>query len=69
MSPYPVENLVPRDLVVVEAHVTRFKLKQPGADKKPAAWIDWRAQLELHSISLLGKSAAVIEPEESNVYI
>jgi hypothetical protein len=69
MNPYPVQDLVARDLVLLKVYVTRFKLKQARADKKPAVWIDWHAQLELHSISVLGKSTPSNDTEESDMYI
>jgi hypothetical protein len=69
MNPYPTEDLAIRDLVVVEVNLTRFKLKQPGSDKKNSNWVDWRAQFELRAVSLLGKSTPGSENEESQVYI
>jgi len=69
MNPYPVEELAVRDLVAVEVQMTRFKLKKPGDDRKPSNWVDWRAQFELHAISLFAKSKHIIEEEKSEVYI
>ena len=69
MDPYPIDEVVTRDLVMLELYMTRFKVKKPGEIKKPTNWVDWRAQFELRSVNLLSKSKHVEEEEVSDVYI
>jgi hypothetical protein len=70
MNPYDINEIAPRDLVMLELYMTRFKTKKAGETKRPATWIDWRAQFELRSINFLSKSMYVEQEEqESDVYI
>ena len=62
MGIYPVLDLRPKDLVLLEASISRYRLQQdtsngPGSKSKARyqAWDTWRAHLELRSISVLSK--------------
>lgn len=56
MTRLPAADLKPRDLVLVEADVQRFKT----GDKKQSGWQTWRAFYGLKSVCLLHEA----EPEE-----
>jgi hypothetical protein len=69
MNTYPVNQIAPRDLVMLELYMTRFKVKKPNETKKPPTWIDWQAQFELRSVNLIGKSNHQEVEATSDVYV
>jgi len=69
MNTYPIDQIAPRDLVMLEFYMTHFKVKNPGESKKPPTWVDWRAQFELRSVNLFGKSNYKDEESASDVYV
>ena len=69
MNAYPVDQIVPRDLVMIEFYVTRFKVKKDGQSKKPPTWTEWRTQFELHSVNLFSKSNYKEMEVASDVYV
>ena len=54
MKPLSVQDLKLRDTVMIEVSITRYKTNKkdaPGGRKY--GWVEWRAALELRSISLI----------------
>lgn len=73
MDAYPLHELLPRDLVLLEAHICRYKVKN-GNDRRDSTWIEWRVQLELRAVFMLAKSTMLanqnrIADEESEIYV
>lgn len=73
MEPYPLHDLLPRDLVLLEAYITRYKLKNSN-NRRDSTWIEWRVQLELRAVFMLAKSTMLanqdsVADEDSEVYV
>jgi hypothetical protein len=65
MKPFPVERLKLRDTVMVEVSIGRYKINRKetkeGSGRK-YGWVEWRANLELRSISLVHRDPDVTFP-------
>jgi hypothetical protein len=80
MHPYDIEDLKFDDVVLLEMHVSRYRLKDDGTQSSPAkqakgthaktvqAWNNFKATFQLQSISLLFAAPFLEEkvPEEKS---
>ena len=69
MNAYPIDQIVPRDLVMIEFYIICCKVKKDGHSKKPPTWTEWCTQFELHSVNLFGKSNYKEMEVASDVYV
>jgi hypothetical protein len=64
MKQFPVQELKLRDTVMVEVSIGRYRIKKDMKDTgvgRKYGWMEWRAYLELRSISLIHRDPPMIE--------
>jgi hypothetical protein len=69
MRPFPVEQLMLRDTLLVEVSAARYKIDRNDTKEsrgRKYGWVDWRATLELRSISLIHRDPLISTIESLN---
>lgn len=70
MSPYIASKLKPKDLVLAEVHICRFRERDEDkatSKRQNYSWEHWRAFLELRAVSIIADAPVDGEIEVQEV--